>query len=429
MLKPDMLQKVRSFVINLLKRSKVGVILLLLLRPKNLVYNFYLFELRILSITWKRHDDILKWSEDCLNNVDIFENKCLYSGSNDPIVRQGCLLKENILNEYWNKYIDRDYRILIHIPPEKLSPAGFSLFHNLLDSFNYLGITADKIYWAESFQEKFNNFKPNIFLSSDNVEYINRIDWDILKYYKKELNLKIGLTASLEEYGNSPLKSRLKLANKNGIDFYYSFRSPEYIVARKEYNPFHQEGFLIANMEFGANPLIYYPIPNTIRDIGYVFLGSSNPDKWDRYFKYLENVFKEFDGFIDGPGWTKIKKFKFNRNRDRYIYSRSKVGINLSLEEQIQWPCELNERTYMLAACGVPQLIDNPKLLKSRYGNDSMFIATNPKEYYDLYNYIISNPDVAVKKALNAQRITFEKHTLFHRIESFILQLEEIIGS
>jgi len=411
-----------------LKKSQVILKLLSFLKPNNSSLKFFIFESKISSKTWKRHDDIIRWSERCLENKDGLEENELYLESKDPIVKQGYLLKEKIITEYKDKYIKSNYRILIHIPPVELSPAGYSLFNNLLESFIFLGIAAEKFDWNDSFENIVNNFKPNIFLSSDNAEYIKKVNWNVLAQYKKNNNLKIGFTASLEEYGNSPLIERLKFGNNKGIDFYYSFRSPEYIVERKEYQPFFKEGFPVLNIEFGANPLIYYPIPNIDRDLNYVFLASSNPAKWNRYFSYLENIFSKYDGFINGPGWSRIEKFKFNRNRDRYIYARAKVGINLSLIEQIEWPCELNERTYMLAACGVPQLIDNPKLLVSRYGTDSMFMASNPKEYYDLYKHIIANPDIAVKKALVAQKMTFDKHTIFHRIESFITQLDQVIG-
>ncbi len=417
----------KKTITSWLKKRRIVIKLLLLIKPNRDIYKYYSLEVNVSAKTWQRHDDIIRWSERCLRNQDRLEKKALYLDSTNPIVRQGYLLKEKVKNEYKGKYRESKIRILIHIPPVKLSPAGFSLFHNFLDSFNFLGIKADKIYWTDSYEDKIKSFKPNVFLSSDNAEYIKKVDWETLTNYKKKNKLKIGLTASLEEYGNSPLEERLEYAKGKGVSFYYSFRSPEYIAEREEYKLFIKEGFSIANIEFGVNPLIYYPVPNMGRDLNYVFLASSNPDKWNRYFQYLEKVFSKYDGFIDGPGWNRINNFRFNRNRDRYIYARSKVGINLSLSQQIQWPCELNERTYMLAACGVPQLIDNPKLLENRYGCDSFFVAQNPREYFDLYKYIINNQDKAIERALIAQKKTFEKHTTFHRIDSFLVELKRII--
>jgi hypothetical protein len=209
-------------------------------------------------------------------------------------------------------------------------------------------------------------FKPTVFLSSDHVSYLDRIDWSILEDYKKKNRLLVGLTASISEYGNSPLNERLNWAQNNGIDFYYSFRSQEYLLTRKEYRPFYDSDYNILTIEFGANPLLYIPLPGIERDLYYVFLASSNPDKWERYFKYLPKIVNKYPGFIDGPGWLTINKWA-DRSIHRYLYARSRVGINLHIADSIDWPSELNERTYILAACGVPQLVDNAMLLGNRF--------------------------------------------------------------
>jgi hypothetical protein len=62
-----------------------------------------------------------------------------------------------------------------------------------------------------------------------------------------------------------------------------------------------------------------------------------------------------------------VQNFTFNTDRDRYLYSRPRVGINLHIKNQAGNASELNKRIYMLAACGVPQLIDNAMLLTSRF--------------------------------------------------------------
>jgi spore maturation protein CgeB len=229
----------------------------------------------------------------------------------------------------------------------------------------------------------------------------------------------VGLTASLEEYGNTSLSSRLSWAKKNQIDFYYSFRSIEYFSSREEYSPFFSEGFEIYPIEFGANPLIYYPVYSDVKDCDFVFLASSNQDKQQRYSDWLQPLLRKYSGFLDGPGWSKINQYA-DRQVHRYIYSRAKVGINLHIDDSVDWASELNERTYILAACGVPQLIDNPKLLNQRFSRNSMFQADTPKEYYDLFKHIINSPEEAGFKALSALEEVYKKHTTFHRADAFL---------
>ena len=151
-------------------------------------------------------------------------------------------------------------------------------------------------------------------------------------------------------------------------------------------------------------------------------MASSNPDKQKRYSEWLTQIFTSYPGFLDGPGWIKLKSYA-PKAAHRYLYARAKVGINLHIEDSIDYASELNERTYILAACGIPQLIDNPKLLKNRFSDGAMFHAKSPKEYLDLFNYILTSPeDAQARVALSLEEV-YGKHTTFHRAESFVKQL------
>ncbi len=125
---------------------------------------------------------------------------------------------------------------------------------------------------------------------------------------------------------------------------------------------------------------------------------------------------------IDGPGWAGVKQWAPPPTH-RFLYARAKVGINLHIQDSLDWPSELNERTYILAACGVPQLVDDAKLLSQRFSDDSMFVARTPREYNELFNEILANPELAQQRALKAQREVFKRHTTFQRAEGFALDL------
>lgn len=385
---------------------------------------FRIFENKIDKRTWQNHDEILQWAES-LAHLSESELQEQILASNEPIVRKGYELRQKVLAQFRDKYTDETMKIMIHLPSKESSPGGYSLFSNLAESFKFIGIQTELLLVGEDIKSKLKEFKPNIFLSSDSKVYTSKIDWEAVNEYKKSYNLKVGLTASIEEYGNSPLKPRLKWAKDIGIDFYYSFRAQEYFNTRAEYRPFFEYGYKILSVEFGANPLLYFPLPNTIKDLDYVFLASSNGDKQKRYFEWLPKIVTRYFGFIDGPGWHKISRWA-SQPTHKFLYARAKIGINLHIDDSIDWASELNERTYILAACGVPQLVDNAKLLENRFSSEAMFKASTPKEYEELFEYMLTHPDECQKRALIALEEVYTKHTTFHRADGFIQQLKRI---
>lgn len=105
-----------------------------------------------------------------------------------------------------------------------------------------------------------------------------------------------------------------------------------------------------------------------------------------------------------GPSLKHAPHFQINRDRVRYTYARAKVGLNVHLLEQIDWACEVNERTHQLFAHGIPQIIDHPKLLDKLFSKDALFIADTPKQYSDYFEMVINDPKVGQERTLIAQK-------------------------
>lgn len=388
---------------------------------------FYYFQLCIHPKTWDNQRGGLNWAAESKRKKNILESPQTLSSSKDPIIRQGYQLVSHLKKNFKNKWKSKtDLRILVHRPTCSLSPGGYSLFSNLAEGLAFLGVPVLQ-FWDEPIAPLLHSFRPTVLLSSDAAHYLSFIDWEAVSKYRKKNELFLGLTASIPEYGNSALEERLSWAEAHGVNFYYSFRSQEYVRSRKSYQPFYKDGYQILTVEFGANPLVYFPVAGIEKDLNYVFLASSNTDKWQQYFKFLPPIVNHYPGVIDGPGWFRVQKW-LPPELHRYMYARARVGLNLHIKDSLEWPSELNERTYILAACGVPQLIDNPLLLGKRFINNSFFVANTPKEYLDLFHFILEDTKEAQKRALSAQKQVLTKYTSFHRAESFIRDVQKLTG-
>ncbi len=378
------------------------------------------FDHSINALTIKNHDRIVADAEQALKHKETHESDNAYAKSLDLLVRQGHALKIQVQQKFKDKHAGNNTeRIIIHVPDPAYSPAGYSLSTNLAECLDFIGVPTHILGWDDNTKDAIDKFNPTVLLTSDHASYLERIDWEAIRIYRDTHHLKIGLTASLAEYDNTPLEDRLLWAKKHEIDFYYSFRDETYVSEREEYKPFFDAGYKILYLAFGANILHYYPVAGFKRDIDFVLIASKKRE----HTIFMKDIVKRHYGFIDGPGWKHAPHFKFNRDRDRYIYARAKIGLNVHLPEQIDWACEVNERTYQLAACGVPQVIDHPKLLDKLFSKDALFIADTPKQYAEYFETIINDPEIGQKKALVAQKEVFEKHTTFHRADSFIRQL------
>ena len=381
------------------------------------------FNLFLCRETVARHDQVLAVAEASLARREKHEGDQACMASPDPVVRQGWTLKQQVEREFHNLHAGKtSERILIQVPPPAYSPAGYSLFTNLAESLQFIGIPTQILEWdADTFQA-LERFQPTILLSSDHESYLARIDWAAIASYKQGRRLRVGLTASLEEYDNTPLLHRLDWAAKHGIDFYYTFRDENYVTTRTGYQPFFNAGYKMVYLPFGANILHYYPVAGFERDLDFVIMATRKSE----HMSYMKNIARHHAGFIDGPGWKHVRNFHFNRERDRYIYARAKVGLNVHLPEQIKWPCEVNERTYQLAACGVPQLVDHPMLIDALFSRDALYVADTPAEYSRMFREIMAQPERAVTRALRAQNEVFARHTTFHRADAFVRQLTSV---
>jgi hypothetical protein len=366
------------------------------------------------------HATVITQAELALADKSKHENDIACLSSPDPVVRQGWTLKKQAEAKFHNMLVGASTeRILIHVPSPKHSPAGYSLFTNLAESLEFIGIPTRILEWEGDTALELAQFNPTVFLTSDHETYLSRIDWHAIGIYRRNNRLRVGLTASLEEYDNTPLLIRLKWAASHNIDFYYSFRDEDYVKNRNAYRPFFEAKYKILYLPFGANILHYYPVAGIQRDLNFVIMATRKSE----HIIYMKNIANRYAGFIDGPGWGHVKNFNFNRARDRYIYARAKVGLNVHLPEQIEWACELNERTYQLAACGVPQLVDHAKLLDKLFGVDNLHIAESADHYCHLFQKMHDEPDLLIQQALALQHIVFSQHTTFHRANDFVRQL------
>ena len=326
------------------------------------------------------------------------------------------LTREGLLDSFKDKYKNEHYKFLIFIPSAISSPAGYSIFHDLSSGLRFSGIETETFSDSESFKRSLKSFQPNIIIGIAHDIFMKNIDWSEVSNYKMKNKLIFGLQLPYDAL----CKGSVDLDGlKNKADFFYSFHCLESIHNDNAFKCVLDEGFDIFSYEFSANPLYHYPIDLKKR-IDYVYLSSINMDKMERHAKFLKPIIEiNRNGFINGPGWTNMNNF-IPLERNNWIYSSAKLGLNIHLEEQIQRPNEINQRSYVLAACGVPQLTDTPKLLNYRIPSKFLFTASDPAEFKSQFEIALNDEILREEKRINACLHVYEQHTVFHRISDLV---------
>ena len=385
-----------------------------------------LLESRVNEKTKIAHKQIEGWAlsaRDCeILDADFLE-------SADEIVRLGFKLRTELLNKFKNKLSHFKIRVLIHCPNEKLSVGYESIFKNISKAFSHLGVKVKLLFWGEiETADILKDFKPNILFSLNDRAYIKDLDWKSINDYRKMNSLKIGLSVceKMHCHKGETLQGIIERGENLKVDFYHSLWNQEYIDSNEDYRKYLDRGYSILPWEFGANIFDYYPVPNIEKDLDYVFLASTNRNKRPRYHRYFSKIFQEFYGFYDGPGWS-VYEGNTDFSRDKFLYARAKIGINLHLQKQIDTAYDMNERTYQLAACGTPQIVDNAQLVLKKFRKESLFIASNPKEYYELFQYALNSPQICREKSKMALEDIYNGQTLIHKALDFAQNLENLL--
>ena len=99
------------------------------------------------------------------------------------------------------------------------------------------------------------------------------------------------------------------------------------------------------------------------------------------------------------------------------------IGINLHLPISLEQVSEVNERTYILACCGLFQLTDAPKSLYQVFKPDAIVSADTPSEYQDKFEYYLRRPEARLPFILKSLEGVYAGHTIFHRMDQFVRKL------
>ncbi len=336
----------------------------------------------------------------------------------NPIYDQAYHIRQKKMEEQSRKHAFSSFAFIFHLPGAAFSMGAHSWFSSIMMGMQYQGIDVSS-FWHRDKQPRLMKDKINFIITGYSQTYIEQINWDYLKSEReKGVKCVVLFSIPLNQHSIQVMKDMQAAYDTFCSVQFYTFHDHNF----EPYDGFKADckhhGFVVYHIPFAANPLFHFSSPVISEELDYVFLGSANFDKINRYNIFFNKLIHHYVGLIDGPGWPWSSKFQYASSIDKYIYAQSKIALNLHIDEQIREPRELNERTYILAACGITQVIDNPAILKNKM---PLLNATcSDTDYYSDFYRLLNSSERKAEDALRLIEYIYDQETVFDRINSLM---------
>ncbi len=335
--------------------------------------------------------------------------------SQEDIVQQGHALRSGLLREYAGKYAADGRKMLLLSPDNGAWRYTFQSWKSVLE---YMGVSVDLV---TTIDRQIDYGCYDIFLTIANPAFINQTT---VNRTIQRIGNRIGIAA---KDSFSPVNSAGDLDLLHYLvqekPFQFLITSSNETGIKYAFADWLKQGVKIYSVPFGFNPLIHYP-EYVQKEYDYFFVGHNSYLKAEETQKYLAAIFQQYRGVLRGTGWD-ASVSELSPQDVRTYYNRAKINLNYHLKVQKEQENEVNERTYIIGACGGFQLVDNPKYLSHLYGGKEMAIAGDEREYLDMFKHYLNKSDERLEMSYHALVKTYKnKSSLFTRMDDWLKLLK-----
>ncbi len=312
--------------------------------------------------------------------------------SRQELMNENRSLRDQAFRDFANCYQACGQRILLHRPN---NGAIKYLFDSWAETFNIMGVQTSLLDWHDNTKEKFQSFQPTVFITVGDPAYIDKLDMKFIANYQQH-ELRIGHITNLQD-------------SYDLCDFLLTFHLNP--AADKRFDRLEKP---LISIPFGINPNQHYLRP--ARQVwDFFFVGTNSQLKTEQSGKLLMPVVNNYRGIIAGTGWSRgIGELSVSDSS--LLYNFAKILPNFHLESQYERFDEVNERTFIIPACGGFELVDNPAAMKELFDASEMAVADSPQEYKEMFEHFLSNPDERLSYIQNGMRKVWGNYTLFHSL-------------
>ena len=303
-------------------------------------------------------------------------------------------------------------KVLIHTPPS----GGFRYYaENLYCAFKLLGFETRHLRFSERAEECIRRFRPDLFITASAPSFLSTLPLPLLAdlaFQGKMVRLVWAETFkpldSIHEMNQEC--GRLVQQGLVGDVFFAPVHSS---AVREEYAEWDALGHPVHSIPMAANPAVHFPRNASVKyDIG--FIGTNSPTKRKETQTYLMPLLERYSAMLCGDHWGQGIP-PVPQNQAAGVYARVRICPNFHHDFQKGRQLQLNERTFVIPACGGFEIMDESPILREYFSPEEMVQARSPEEWLPLHQEWLRRDGERMEISARAHQRILREHTYFER--------------
>ena len=344
------------------------------------------------------------------------------------ILRLGERLRTAALEENRGRFSGARWRFLLCTPP---SIAAEVWFGDLESGMRHAGIPVRRLpAFASVDGALLDDFRPNVVAALDQEPSLACIDLVALREYKRAHGcLRLFVSTRDDVFAPGALSEgesrRLQRAiDGDGADAFMSLYEPECFPRMQR--PWADAGFRSVSVPQSGNPLEDFPC-DVPRVHDYFYASVCTPERLRATWRELRGIVAHHRGDWAGEGWGfGGRGIPLTDMPARFAASR--IALAPLLPALRRQPFELTHRVYEAAACGAFQITSLSPVTRRFFSEQALVAARDGAELVRLFEHFVHRPDERKRIAEQALVELYGGHTVFHRIEKLLADLESLGG-
>ena len=342
------------------------------------------------------------------------------------VLRLAERLRGAALAENRGRFAGGPWRFLLCTPP---SVAAEVWFADLEAGMRHAGVEVTRLAaFASVGAELLDALRPNVVVALDLEPVLARVDLAALRAHKRShgcLRLFIPTRDDIFAPGALSADEHRRLRRDvagDGADAFMSLYEPECFA--RAFRAWREAGFPCVTVPQSGNPIEDHP--RDVRRVhDYFYASVCTPERLAATWDELRPIVSRHRGDWAGEGWGfGGRSVSFAEMPERYGASR--IALAPLLPALRREPFELTHRVFEAAACGAFQVTSLSPVTRRFFSERALVCARDGRELVELFELFVDRPDERSRVAEQALVELYAGHTVFHRIEALLAELEQL---